>query len=427
MGVIALGLVWSVMIAAPDAARAANTCNGFVALGYEGGEGLNQVGDQLRVVLTVGAGTIRGATKARLHRVRFALDCDSGSPLGLGCADDGAVIKYLGDATIQTTCPSAFTTGHAVGTLPNELVLTPSPALDLPPEVPSFCEVSFGLEVAGLSDDATPGLIEEATGYLPGNGDLRCDNGLAAGSTQSGSLPLCPSCDDHDPCTTDSCEEGACANVPLDCDDGDACTVDACENGACVSGPLCDDHDVCTADSCQEGSCTNEPIVCDNGDACSAHSCADGPCLDGQVVCDDEDPCTTDSCESGACVNVPVGCDDNNACTTDSCEGGSCANVPLACDDNNPCTTDGCESGGCVNTTLDCNDNNACTADVCDPATGECVNDDQVTPTCNDANACTTDSCDPGTGGCVHADLVTPTCDDNNACTEGSCDPETGL
>jgi hypothetical protein len=65
------------LVAAPQAARASNTCNGFVALGYEGAEGFSQVGDQLRVMLTVGAGTIRGGTKATLHRVRFALDCDS--------------------------------------------------------------------------------------------------------------------------------------------------------------------------------------------------------------------------------------------------------------------------------------------------------------------------------------------------------------
>src|SRR6185295_5596109 len=176
------------LIAAPDAAHAANTCNGFIAIEYSGAQNFSVVGDQLRVRLTVGAGAIGGGTKATLNRVRFELDCDRpnpGSPLGLGCTDDGAVIKYLGDATIETTCPQTFTTGHEVGTSPNELVLTPHAPFDIPAGVQNFCVVSFGIEVMSLSDDVTPRLAEEVTGYSAATGDIQCNNGLASAGTQS--------------------------------------------------------------------------------------------------------------------------------------------------------------------------------------------------------------------------------------------------
>jgi hypothetical protein len=45
-------------------------------------------------------------------------------------------------------------------------------------------------------------------------------------------------CDDGDPCTIDTCVDGACIHTPMDCDDGDPCTIDTCVDGACVHTPI---------------------------------------------------------------------------------------------------------------------------------------------------------------------------------------------
>src|SRR5437667_9972122 len=41
----------------------------------------------------------------------------------------------------------------------------------------------------------------------------------------------CPSCDDYNACTVDSCDTttGTCRHDPLSCDDGNACTKDSCD------------------------------------------------------------------------------------------------------------------------------------------------------------------------------------------------------
>src|SRR3989442_161852 len=41
----------------------------------------------------------------------------------------------------------------------------------------------------------------------------------------------CPSCDDMNPCTTDSCDTttGFCRHDPVSCDDGNSCTDDRCD------------------------------------------------------------------------------------------------------------------------------------------------------------------------------------------------------
>src|SRR5437867_12460817 len=65
----------------------------------------------------------------------------------------------------------------------------------------------------------------------------------------------CPSCEDFDSCTVDSCDTttGTCRHDPLDCDDGNPCTADACDphTGICTR-PIrtrpCDDQNVSTGD-----------------------------------------------------------------------------------------------------------------------------------------------------------------------------------
>jgi hypothetical protein len=86
-------------------------------------------------------------------------------------------------------------------------------------------------------------------------------------------------CDDHNPCTDDTCNAGACvhANNTAACSDGNACTTnDMCALGLCAGGAprICDDGNSCTDDFCDLVSgCVHGPRQCDDGNACTAESC----------------------------------------------------------------------------------------------------------------------------------------------------------
>jgi hypothetical protein len=174
-------------------------------------------------------------------------------------------------------------------------------------------------------------------------------------------------CNDGNPCTSDSCDPAlGCRSVPvtdgLPCDDGSACTQgETCRTGVCGGGlPLgCDDHNPCTTDSCSPATavCVHTP-ACDDGNPCTADSC--GP---------------TGSCTHQPVSNGTI-CNDGNACTVgDVCSSGVCSAPPKNCDDGSLCTVDLCESSGqCVHTPKDCDDGNACTTDSCLASTGQCVN-----------------------------------------------------
>ena len=202
-----------------------------------------------------------------------------------------------------------------------------------------------------------------------------CDHDPANGCEQSlGTADACGacgvSCDDHNPCTADSCGPSGCQHDPV----GD--------------GVSCDDGDACTGgDVCHAGVCTGAPVACSGGDACHAAG-----------VCD---PST------GTCANAPLAdgttCSDGNACTQgDSCQAGVCtAGAPLVCGGGDPvpcggdvrsderrvrqrarsptgrraatadaCTQgDSCQAGVCTaGTPVVCGGGDAChAAGVCDP------------------------------------------------------------
>src|SRR5512146_3085783 len=89
----------------PVVARAqVNTCNAQIAFDYFTANNVQAIGDVVTVRLTLSTASITGGTKVTINRLRFDLDCDSGSALGLGCTDDGAIINYEGDGTINTNC-----------------------------------------------------------------------------------------------------------------------------------------------------------------------------------------------------------------------------------------------------------------------------------------------------------------------------------
>eukprot|EP00546_Thalassionema_frauenfeldii_P018734 CAMPEP_0178896846 /NCGR_PEP_ID=MMETSP0786-20121207/1410_1 /TAXON_ID=186022 /ORGANISM="Thalassionema frauenfeldii, Strain CCMP 1798" /LENGTH=285 /DNA_ID=CAMNT_0020567315 /DNA_START=2163 /DNA_END=3017 /DNA_ORIENTATION=+ len=82
-------------------------------------------------------------------------------------------------------------------------------------------------------------------------------------------------CDDHDPCTMDSCDDGViCVHMPKDyCNDDNVCTDDTCdENGQCQhESMICNsDGNPCATGTCYpQTGCQFEPIP---------HCCGNGKC-----------------------------------------------------------------------------------------------------------------------------------------------------
>jgi hypothetical protein len=403
----------------------ANTCNGLVTIDYVTGPNFAVPGDVLRVRLTLGTGSINGGTSLTINVLRFDLDCNSNFALGLPCTDEGAFVQYEGDSTISNTCGKTFTTGHAVGTAPNEVVFTPNTPIVIPANSsvpPGFCNIEFDIRVmAQPSVDATPTFIEEVGGYR--NTDAMCNNGvLASGGSQSSAIPLCPVCNDGQECTTDACNQtsGQCVftnvqdSTPCTDNDNNLCTFAGCEAGQCVQA-----HQTtpCPPDA---NDCTNDPACNPLNGLCEKPPVQDStPCPDT-----DQNLCTTAGCEAGNCVQAhqTTPCPpDANPCTNDpACNpaNGLCEKPPVQdstpCPDtdNNLCTTAGCEAGQCVqpHQTTPCPpDSNSCTNDPpCNPTNGLCEKppvQDSTPCADTDADQCTAAGCEAGQCVQDHVDV----------------------
>ena len=268
------------------------------------------------------------------------------------------------------------------------------------------------------------------------------------------SLP--ETCDDNNPCTTDSCTNEGCSHKPFEntCNDNNACTInDSCVSGTCVGeNKNCDDGVECTNDSCNNNLCIHQTIntACDDGKECTLDTCSTSGCnnVASNTLCNDANPCTNDICSTTGCThtNITMGaCDDNNPCTTnDVCALGICTGVKICeCATTNDCTAK--EDGNLCNGTLMCDISTfpyTCKVDVttiktCDPSLNtECL-EKQCNPIngncsftaihdalpCNDGDACTVDEyCN--NGSCTP--FIPKDCNDQNECTLDACNTETG-
>ena len=81
----------------------------------------------------------------------------------------------------------------------------------------------------------------------------------ASASNEAVNIPL--SCDDSNPCTSDSYGASGCVHDPVSCDDGNPCTTDSCGANGCVHDPVsCDDGNASTTDQCSSSGCINTPL-----------------------------------------------------------------------------------------------------------------------------------------------------------------------
>ncbi len=317
-------------------------------------------------------------------------------------------------------------------------------SFDVTADVRAFLDGSkpnFGwiLKARGLDDDLTILLGARESGHPPRlrigtrcrSAFADCDHDPANGCEQSlGTVDACGacgvSCDDHNPCTADSCGANGCQHDPVGdgagCDDGDACS---------------------SGDVCRAGVCTGVAVVCGGGDACHAAgvcdpatgTCASPPLVDG-TSCTDGDACTQgDTCQAGLCqAGAAVVCAGGDQCHgAGVCDpaSGACVNAPLVdgtpCTDGDACTQgDACRAGLCgAGAAVVCAGGDQCHgAGVCDPASGACVNAPLVDGTpCTDGDACT--SADRCVAGACQAGAPVA-CAGSDGCHPGVCDRQTG-
>jgi hypothetical protein len=285
---------------------------------------------------------------------------------------------------------------------------------------------------------------------------------MISGSNEAVNIPL--SCDDKNPCTTDSNGANGCVHDPVNCDDGNASTIDRCGSSGCINTLLPGEGNKIISvqdpslieseiqnESTEENTTTNdsqivieeEPLpICNDGNPCTTDAYDGTSCIYTTLNCDDGNDSTIDSCMDGVCINKPQNsvcipsennstnlsssqeslaahhpsCDDHDLCTEDTFNGRECEHKLKNCDDGDPNTYDYCFEGVCYNTTTSCDDGNACTIDSFNGSS--CVH---MPINCDDHNPCTNDTCIDGK--CVH----TPkNCDDGNPCTSDKCDRRTG-
>jgi len=189
------------------------------------------------------------------------------------------------------------------------------------------CDALQGCQTGG-GDPCTPPLVcDEGIDACVGcAADGDCDDGLYCNGAETCSAGTCQGgtpvdCSDGVSCTVDSCNEtsDACDNVPTNslCDDGLWCNgVETCNPALdCQPGTAvdCNDGNPCTDDSCDEGgdSCENQCNATDPADdCCDSPACAGDPvCVSGCVDNDGDgygDPADL------ACDHPELDCNDSN-------------------------------------------------------------------------------------------------------------------
>ena len=287
---------------------------------------------------------------------------------------------------------------------------------------------------AAPSGDAGTDAAAAAAAGADGGADAGRDGGtdaaiVADAGRDAGGDAGCASaaaCSDGNPCTTDTCTAGACANTPISVDDSNVCTTDACNTssgaitlvaiaGCCLAASACPGVDT----ECRMRTCVSN--------ACGFSFTAAGTATSSQVAGD----CRRNECDgAGAVVTVNYDADvpdDGQQCTTDLCASGvpshgfvtmgtSCTMAGSVCDGAGACVgclvastcpgTDTacrmrtCSAGACgfsypPNHTIVASTAGDCSANECDGAGGiNPIPDNADVPV--DGRECTRDLCTAG-------------------------------
>lgn len=231
--------------------------------------------------------------------------------------------------------------------------------------------------------------------YKPAADGIACDDAQACTTDSKCKQGECTGgrkldCNDHNPCTDDSCEEPVgCRNFnsKVSCDDDNPCTLDdACNMGLCEGQvKRCDGDGLCNLGSCNpdSGACTltarADGTTCDDADSCSqGETCAAGSCRAPQTTCgphatacSSAEPANQCSCETGfvdntrgRCVPENDECAQQSACSPDAdCEDPSASSGDFVCKCKPGFTGDG----------RSCSAQDACAGNPCGDERGECT------------------------------------------------------
>ena len=194
-GLVAAALVLG--LCGPALAGPADSCGIRIGLDYLSGQNEAAPGDLVRARLTIGAGDIQGGTTLTVEALRYFLQCDADASRLLPCRQDGAIVAYVGDETITTTCENvAWGTTHGASPRPNQVVFTPSAPLEIPANSPDFCELEFDVRIVGHGHDSSPDMTDQVAGLGFSHRDGGCDNGLRAVAAVTAGIHVCSTCSD---------------------------------------------------------------------------------------------------------------------------------------------------------------------------------------------------------------------------------------
>lgn len=282
-------------------------------------------------------------------------------------------------------------------------------------------------------DTLAPGMWLLTLGVLdPSGNTIFCGSryvSILAGATTRADVILSPS----GPCvpTESLCMDGTdddfdgdtdCADEDCagqGCDDGSQCTLgDTCTGGACVGGTpqTCDDNQPCTSDSCNAATGCVFTVIAGCGTTCTT----DAECND-QGLCQGAgcQECTFDHCVAGFCEYDPLSgtpCDDADPCTSDdTCAAGDCAGTP----GNGPAELCNAADDDCDGSTDETFDLGAPCVDA--PAYNECRTYQRTCAVDQASSVCSPAGNEPnatpcGAAQCSNGVLVT-----NGGCLAGTC------
>jgi hypothetical protein len=257
------------------------------------------------------------------------------SPLNLGHIVEGA--KISGTLSIKNTGSVALTL--------SSVVLSGDTAFTLTSTAPSALAPSGEVSLTIVA-------LPKQVGDLHAQLRIASDDPMHPNVTVLIQLTADPQppCDDGNDCTDDVYDPDAmvCKHTfadGKDCSPADKCILNAhCSQGVCLGEEkVCDDHSPCTQDTCRQtdGVCVYlpDPSGCDDNNPCTLDSCGPNGCIHDPVIsgtaCDDGDPCTTsDSCFQGRCMGVGVtegsACDPGDSCVVNAtCQAGHCLGTSL--------------------------------------------------------------------------------------------------
>lgn len=276
----------------------------------------------------------------------------------------------------------------------------------------------------------------------------------SSSSTGGGGAPACTTtdlskCDDMNPCTIESCNNGACEHMnapdgltPGYTDDPTDCVDDTCKAGVYTHNApddteTPDDMNICTTDTCVGGVKTFTPDATKDGMSCGAGilKCMAGVCVGCTTGADC--PGSDTFCQIRTCSAMQCGTMNQNANM----------NLPGAQQTANDCKVKACDANGNIVSNNDNADKPADTQCRTYTCSGGTLNTNNLASTtnCGAGPSCPTttsqkaqDKCD-GNGACVAATPMTcsgnlkcvsnmclATCTATTDCASGVCDTNSG-